>query len=520
MSSFVNYHYPRGGTQLINNLGTLQNSNYNKERKKKSNFFHSDTNSVEAISGPAKTPIPYQSSYKYNSYNNYNLQSNNSTLSNKDNYSDIYYNKNNIYSSNYNNYGLSSNQSYKKDLSNSVRIQNDDLYGKYYDNNNNNNYGLSSKQSKKKELSNSVKIQYDDLYGKYYDNYNDTRKQLYNNNNDTNDNSFNNNRNLNSIISSTVGLTNLGNTCFMNTSLQILIHSEDFIKRLLKKEPKSKISQSFFSLCKSMASSFSSISPSEFKDRFGFSHKLFRGYGQNDTQEFCRVLLEDMNKELNEVKHKAPYKELKTSNKSKITCDREYDELFRSRESSIVMDSFYGQIINTFTCKCGMRSYSFQKVLDLPLLLNRSNIGISINELLSDYFQEEKIKFETKCEQCRNKTTHIRETKFSQPPNILILSLQRINWRTQRKNNCMVQFSEKLNIKEYIDEECGHGNEYNYSLYAIGNHSGTINFGHYYAYIKLNDKVWYEFNDSHVSKIGNINTSSTNVYTLFYKKNM
>ena len=64
MSSFVNYHYPRGGTQLINNLGTLQNSNYNKEKKKKSNFFHSDTNSVEAISGPAKTPIPYQSSYK------------------------------------------------------------------------------------------------------------------------------------------------------------------------------------------------------------------------------------------------------------------------------------------------------------------------------------------------------------------------------------------------------------------------------------------------------------------------
>ena len=61
---------------------------------------------------------------------------------------------------------------------------------------------------------------------------------------------------------------------------------------------------------------------------------------------------------------------------------------------------------------------------------------------------------------------------------------------------------------------------YNYLLYSIENHSGTINFGHYYAYIKLNDKVWYEFNDSHVSKIGNINTSSTNVYTLFYKKNM
>ena len=103
---------------------------------------------------------------------------------------------------------------------------------------------------------------------------------------------------------------------------------------------------------------------------------------------FCKILLEDMNKELNEVRHKEPYKELKTNNKSKITCDKEYDELFRSRESSIVMDSFYGQVINIFTCIC---IFSFQKVLVLPLLLNKSNLNISINELLSDYFQEEKI---------------------------------------------------------------------------------------------------------------------------------
>ena len=120
---------------------------------------------------------------------------------------------------------------------------------------------------------------------------------------------------------------------------------------------------------------------------------------------FNKIVLEDMNKELNEVRHKEPYKELKTNNKSKITCDKKYDELFRSRESSIVMVSFYGQVINIFTCRC---SFSFQKVLVLPLLLNKSNLSISINELLSDYFQEEKIQFETKCYNCRNKTAHIR----------------------------------------------------------------------------------------------------------------
>ena len=331
---------------------------------------------------------------------------------------------------------------------------------------------------------------------------------------------------LNAIINSKVGLSNLGNTCFMNTCLQILIHSEDFIRRLLEKQDIIKnnfymtITLKFLNLCKEMGVSQikQSISPSDFKQKFGSKHSLFSGYGQNDTQEFCRVLLEDMNIELNEVKNKQPYRELSTFNKPKLICDKEFDDLFRSRESSIVMDSFYGQIINIFTCTCQNKDYSFQKVLDLPLLLKSENSN-NIYELLNYYFGGESIQFETKCPFCGQKTIHRKEIKFSHPPNILILTLQRFG-RNQRKNNCIVKIEEELNIRNYIDEECGHGKEYSYSLYGIGNHSGTINFGHYFAYIKLNDRNWYEFNDSTVYRIGNINTNSSTAYTLFYKKNI
>ena len=89
-----------------------------------------------------------------------------------------------------------------------------------------------------------------------------------------------------------------------------------------------------------------------------------------------------MNTELNEVKKKKPYIELKTYGKSKIQCDREFDENFKGRENSIIMDSFYGQIINIFTCKCGFKDYSFQKVLDLPLLLQNNNNSVKIENLL------------------------------------------------------------------------------------------------------------------------------------------
>lgn len=467
-------------TPLLNGIGTLGVSN----SKKKLPFFTQDGNNARAVILGGNTD-------KYPSKN----------------YNPYLDNNSNFYKKNYD----------SPSYSNSSIDQNNYKY-----NNNSYNYGLSSQtQTSKKNLPNSIINSNDYIYDKNYE----KRKPSYNDElNDNYKSSSNSNIYYKSIISSRVGLKNLGNTCFMNTCLQNLIHSEDFIKRLISKSnminSNTPITLKFYNLCQNMAAEGKgSIFPDEFKLKFGSKHSLFSGYGQNDTQEFCRILLEDMNKELNEGKPKAPYKELNTSGKSKIECDEEFDKLFRKRESSIVMDSFYAQIINIFTCKCKYNTFSFQKILDFPLLLRNTNSTVTLFELLDDYFDVEYIQFDTKCENCKKRREHKKEIKISRPPNILILSIQRINGRTKRKNNCVVEFSEKLNIKKYIDTECGYGKECEYELYGVGNHSGNIDFGHYFAYVKLNGN-WYEFNDSIVSKIGRINTISREVYTLFYKKIM
>ena len=67
-------------------------------------------------------------------------------------------------------------------------------------------------------------------------------------------------------------------------------------------------------------------------------------------------------------------------------------------------------------------------------------------------------------------------------------------------------------------------NKAKYTLYGIGNHSGSLNFGHYYAYIKIklnsiNEGKWYEYNDSIVSPHTSSTNSSSTAYVLFYKKN-
>jgi ubiquitin C-terminal hydrolase len=374
-----------------------------------------------------------------------------------------------------------------------------------------------------KEKKEKEKLERDKLYERK-DKLSNTERNIYSQEEEST--SCSDNSSISSITKSKVGLRNLGNTCFMNTCLQNLIHSELFIQKLFSKSfllsSKTRISKQFYSLCKEVSScSSSACAPYDFKSAFGSKHSMFSGYGQHDTQEFCRILLEDMNSELNEVLHPSPYKELSTLNKSKKECDKEFDEVFRKRENSLVMDVFYGQLINIFKCECDFETYSFEKILDLPLLLqkHRSSISIDIKDLLKDYFECERIKFETKCEKCKKKEWHTKEIKISQPPNILILSLQRQNPRTGSKNNCYVDFSDELDMSIYLDHECWNKNDAKYTLYGIGNHSGSIDFGHYYAYIKINNS-WYEFNDSHVSPYSKReNNSSSQAYILFYKKN-
>ena len=321
------------------------------------------------------------------------------------------------------------------------------------------------------------------------------------------------------IINSKIGLQNLGNSCYMNTCLQIIIHTPNFINRFYQNLNKidylTPISKYFYELVEQFNLNKNSLSPKQFFKIFCKRHSNFSGKKQNDTQEFCRIFLEDINLELNNIKKKTPYIEFETLNKSRKQCNEEYDILYKQKDDSIVIDSFYGQIINIFTCKCSFKDFSFQKTFDIPLLIPNDKKMEDLNELIESYFEEEHVAL--KCKNCSNKNM-INQKKFTQLPEILILSLQRLNQRTNRKNTIQIKFEEKLKMKHFIDKKCNNTQNYYYYLYAIANHSGTIDYGHYYAYIKIISD-WYEFNDAKVVKLKNIEHISSDAYIFFYRRN-
>jgi len=303
----------------------------------------------------------------------------------------------------------------------------------------------------------------------------------------------------------------------MNTSIQILLHCQFFINKLTN-DPEKPITNSLYNLLNLMIKdSNTKISPISFKLIFEKKHSDYEGKRQHDSIEFTRILLDDISIENNISKQNIIYEELITKNKSSHELDKEFDLLYRKRENSFIIDLFYNQILNTFKCKCNHENYSLEKIIDIPLLFSNYLMNFSLEKLLDTFFNEESLKWERECEKCHKKEKHIKTMKLTHLSKILIISFQRINQITGRKNNSYVEFPIDLNMKKYSEK--GIPNLYYYDLFAIINHSGTIKSGHYTAIIKLN-KEWYEFNDSKVKKIEIKNNYilSNLVYCLYYIK--
>ena len=312
------------------------------------------------------------------------------------------------------------------------------------------------------------------------------------------------------------GLINLGNTCFMNTCLQLLIHCSPFLEKIFFENPtKKRLTNEFCNLCQNQMNNCSS--PKNFKNIFSELHSQYKGNQQHDTVEFCRLLLEDISKEMNRITVILPYIKLDDNNKTKMELNLKFDKIFKRREDSLVIDTFYGQIINIFRCKCGFESYSFEKFLDIPLLFKNNNNNQNLNSLIKDFFEEDEIQWGEKCKQCQKKAKQKKVVKITYPPEILILSLQRYDKKGNKKNNSDVAFSENIDLKDFSDKDCCQEFSTKYNLIGIGNHTGSINFGHYFAYININNE-WFEFNDKSCFKCDKFITNSSKAYMLVYKR--
>ena len=131
------------------------------------------------------------------------------------------------------------------------------------------------------------------------------------------------------------------------------------------------------------------------------------------------------------------------------------------------------------------------------------------------------------CPKCKQFVCAEKKLDIWQVPQILIIQLKRFygSGFTARKLDSFVDFPEILDMKQYIIGPQKNEDEVKYRLYAVSNQFGSLYGGHYTANARVRDprepgedKGWYSFNDSLVSKSSESSAHSSAAYVLFYER--
>ena len=327
------------------------------------------------------------------------------------------------------------------------------------------------------------------------------------------------------------GLANLGNTCFINSCIQILSHTyelNDFLenetyKKKIKNNYESALLIEWDNLRKILWNENCVVSPGKFINTIQKVAKfkkmeIFTGYSQNDSSEFLLFLIDcfhtSLSREITITISGQPETEtdniaLKCFEMVKNTYSKDYSEiwnLFYAVNVSEITRVDNGKVLNINPEPFFMVDLSIPPNNKSPSLVDCFNHYVD-GEIIENYIDES-----------TNEKVDIRKKiLFWSFPNILAIDLKRFNNRFQ-KNQIYVTFPlDNLDLSPYV---IGYKKEnYKYELYGVCNHSGGVMGGHYTSYVKNANGKWYHYNDTSVSEVGMSDSIiSPKAYVLFYRK--
>ncbi|KAI0564322.1 Ubiquitin carboxyl-terminal hydrolase [Gracilaria domingensis] len=304
------------------------------------------------------------------------------------------------------------------------------------------------------------------------------------------------------------GFYNLGNTCYMNASLQCLLHCVTFVQQIrdhgvhTNGDPHTQFCI-LDQLHKLVTSYFEQNAPKAmslgvFVENVRRICPFFVPGHQQDADEFIQVLFQALDLVQCNGCADGPVQE----------------EVYPDEIGLILRDSVLGYMTSTITCSsCQVSSTSrnlFTK-LSLPARL----VG-TLEESLATHMGDEILEGENayQCLHCHALSKAVISKKIDEAPNLLIVQMNRFD--SIGKVDAFISYPKVLDLSEY----CSEGMEIEmYELVSVLTHHGpSTDFGHYTADVKCSDGHWCHVNDHKRSKINAAMALSNRAYMLFYQK--
>ncbi|KAL6845478.1 hypothetical protein ACP4OV_024973 [Aristida adscensionis] len=280
-----------------------------------------------------------------------------------------------------------------------------------------------------------------------------------------------------------VGLKNQGATCYMNSLLQTLYHIPYFRKAVYhmptveNDTPSGSISLALQSLFYKLQHSDSSVATKELTKSFGWD--TYDSFMQHDVQELNRVL-----------------------------CEKLEDKMKGTAVEGAIQKLFEGHHMNYIECiNVDYKSTRKESFYDLALdVKGCSDVYASFDK----YVEVERLEGDNKYQSEQHGLQDAKKGMlFIDFPPVLQLQLKRFEYDfvrdTMVKINDRYEFPIQLDLDrdsgKYLSPEADRSVRNLYTLHSVLVHSGGVNGGHYYAFIRptLQDQ-WYKFDDERVTK--------------------
>ena len=350
-----------------------------------------------------------------------------------------------------------------------------------------------------------------------------------------------------------LGLQNVGATCYMNATLECLIHMKELSQLLLSafffKYPKENkdyaekhkltlnyiniLSQVFFPKLNGNQSKY--YAPYEFKNIISELNPLFQGVQANDAKDLLQCILENLHTELKMATQY--FQEYNIDQRDEKASMQYFFNSYITQNKSPIQDYLYGiNRIKSICLKCNTAKYNFQtyNLLYFPLKeakrvavlrkkkedekFDEKNYTLNLEDCFAhseqvDHFTGDNQMF---CNECQSSADAEYQTVLYTTPTILSIVLNRGKANLDFQEN--FEFGLDLDIKKYIyNPEAKHGKYY---LIGMVVHSGLHGMGgHFIAYCRMDKKAkWFCYNDAWVTECNDIEKklSENSPYILFY----